>query len=189
MMTRIADTFAGCARDRRAALVTYVMAGDPDPVTAQAVVNALPAAGADIIELGMPFSDPMADGEAIQQAGLRALKAGMSLKGTLETAKRFRETNNSTPIVVMGYYNPIYVYGVDRFLADCKTHGVDGLIVVDLPPEMDEELWHSRPEGRNCLHSPCNADDGRQAPAEGAEKYVRLCLLCLHDRDHRRKDR
>ncbi len=140
MTTRIADTFAACARDHRAALVTYVMAGDPDPVTAQAIVNALPGAGADIIELGMPFSDPMADGEAIQQAGLRALKAGMSLAGTLETARRFRETNTTTPVIVMGYYNPIYVYGVDRFLTDAKASGVDGLIIVDLPPEMDEEL-------------------------------------------------
>jgi len=140
MTTRIADCFAACAREKRAALVTYVMAGDPDPSTAQQIVEALPAAGADIIELGMPFSDPMADGEAIQQAGLRALKAGMSLKGTLETARRFRETNAVTPIVVMGYYNPIYVYGVERFLVDAKASGVDGLIIVDLPPEMDEEL-------------------------------------------------
>lgn len=140
MTTRIADCFAACAREKRAALVTYVMAGDPDPLTAQQIVEALPAAGADIIELGMPFSDPMADGEAIQQAGLRALKAGMSLKGTLETARRFRATNVVTPIVMMGYYNPIYVYGVERFLADAKAAGVDGLIVVDLPPEMDEEL-------------------------------------------------
>jgi tryptophan synthase alpha chain len=140
MTTRIADCFAACAREKRAALVTYVMAGDPDPLTAQQIVEALPAAGADIIELGMPFSDPMADGEAIQQAGLRALKAGMSLKGTLETARRFRETNAVTPIVVMGYYNPIYVYGVERFLVDAKASGVDGLIIVDLPPEMDEEL-------------------------------------------------
>ncbi len=140
MTTRIADCFAACAREKRAALVTYVMAGDPDPLTAQQIVEALPAAGADIIELGMPFSDPMADGEAIQQAGLRALKAGMSLKGTLATARRFRETNDVTPIVMMGYYNPIYIYGVERFLVDAKAAGVDGLIVVDLPPEMDEEL-------------------------------------------------
>jgi tryptophan synthase alpha chain len=140
MTTRIADTFSACARDQRAALVTYVMAGDPDPETAQAIVDALPAAGADIIELGMPFSDPMADGEAIQQAGLRALKAGMSLAGTLETARRFRSANQTTPVIVMGYYNPIYVYGVDRFLTDAKASGVDGLIIVDLPPEMDEEL-------------------------------------------------
>jgi tryptophan synthase alpha chain len=140
MTSRITDTFAAAKREKRAVLVTYVMAGDPDPVTAQAIVDALPAAGADIIELGMPFSDPMADGEAIQQAGLRALKAGMSLKGTLETARRFRQTNTTTPVVMMGYYNPIYVYGVERFLADAKASGIDGLIIVDLPPEMDEEL-------------------------------------------------
>ncbi len=140
MTSRIADRFALCARESRAALVTYVMAGDPDPETAQAIVDALPAAGADIIELGMPFSDPMADGPVIQAAGLRALKAGMSLAGTLATAKRFREKDDATPIVVMGYYNPIYVYGVDRFLKDARAAGVDGLIVVDLPPEMDAEL-------------------------------------------------
>ncbi len=140
MTQRIADRFAACAREGRAALVTYVMAGDPDPLTAQALVDALPAAGADVIELGMPFSDPMADGPSIQAAGLRALKAGMSLKGTLETARRFREKDQATPIVMMGYYNPIYIYGVERFLADAKASGIDGLIVVDLPPEMDGEL-------------------------------------------------
>jgi tryptophan synthase alpha chain len=140
MTTRIADRFALCARENRAALVTYVMAGDPDPATAQAIVDALPATGADIIELGMPFSDPMADGEVIQAAGLRALNAGMSLAGTLATAARFREKDDATPIIVMGYYNPIYIYGVDRFLADAKVAGVDGLIIVDLPPEMDSEL-------------------------------------------------
>ncbi len=140
MTIRFTSCFAALARENRAALVTYVMAGDPDPVTAQAIVDALPAAGADIIELGMPFSDPMADGETIQQAGLRALKAGMSLKGTLATAARFREKNDTTPIVIMGYYNPIYVYGVDQFLIDAKASGVDGLIIVDLPPEMDTEL-------------------------------------------------
>jgi tryptophan synthase alpha chain len=140
MTQRITSCFAALSRENRAALVTYVMAGDPDPLTAQAIVDALPAAGADIIELGMPFSDPMADGEAIQQAGLRALKAGMDLKGTLATAAKFREKNNTTPIVVMGYYNPIYVYGVDKFLIDAKASGVDGLIIVDLPPEMDAEL-------------------------------------------------
>ncbi len=133
MTQRIADRFAACAREGRAALVTYVMAGDPDPLTAQALVDALPAAGADVIELGMPFSDPMADGPSIQAAGLRALKAGMSLKGTLETARRFREKDQATPVVMMGYYNPIYIYGVERFLADAKASGIDGLIVVDLP--------------------------------------------------------
>jgi tryptophan synthase alpha chain len=140
MTTRIADRFALCARENRAALVTYVMAGDPDPATAQAIVDALPAAGADIIELGMPFSDPMADGEVIQAAGLRALNGGMSLAGTLATAARFRTKDDATPIIIMGYYNPIYIYGVERFLADAKAAGVDGLIIVDLPPEMDTEL-------------------------------------------------
>jgi tryptophan synthase alpha chain len=140
MTNRIADRFALCAHQGRAALVTYVMAGDPDPLTAQEIIDALPAAGADIIELGMPFSDPMADGEVIQAAGLRALKAGMTLAGTLATARAFRIHDPATPIVVMGYYNPIYVYGVDRFLRDAKAAGVDGLIVVDLPPEMDAEL-------------------------------------------------
>jgi tryptophan synthase alpha chain len=140
MTSRIADRFALCAREQRAALVTYVMAGDPDPLTAQAIVDALPAAGADIIELGMPFSDPMADGEVIQAAGLRALNAGMTLAGTLATARNFRQKDDATPIIVMGYYNPIYIYGVERFLQDAKAAGVDGLIVVDLPPEMDSEL-------------------------------------------------
>ncbi|MFM9975458.1 MAG: tryptophan synthase subunit alpha [Beijerinckiaceae bacterium] len=140
MTIRITNAFAAAKLENRAILVTYVMAGDPDPETAQAIVDALPAAGADIIELGMPFSDPMADGEVIQQAGLRALKAGMSLKGTLETARRFRTKNETTPLVMMGYYNPIYIYGVERFLLDAKASGIDGLIIVDLPPEMDEEL-------------------------------------------------
>jgi tryptophan synthase alpha chain len=140
MTSRIADRFALCARENRAALVTYVMAGDPDPATAQAIVDALPAAGADIIELGMPFSDPMADGEVIQAAGLRALNAGMTLAGTLATARSFRLKDAATPVIVMGYYNPIYIYGVERFLKDAKAAGVDGLIVVDLPPEMDAEL-------------------------------------------------
>jgi tryptophan synthase alpha chain len=140
MTSRIADRFDLCAREERAALVTYVMAGDPDPLTAQEIIDALPAAGADIIELGMPFSDPMADGEVIQAAGLRALKAGMSLAGTLGTSRAFRIHDKTTPIVVMGYYNPIYVYGVERFLRDAKAAGVDGLIIVDLPPEMDAEL-------------------------------------------------
>jgi tryptophan synthase alpha chain len=140
MTHRISNTFKAAKHENRAVLVTYVMAGDPDPATAQALVDALPAAGADIIELGMPFSDPMADGETIQQSGLRALKAGMSLAGTLETARKFRLKNQTTPLVVMGYYNPIYIYGVDKFLKDAIAAGIDGLIVVDLPPEMDNEL-------------------------------------------------
>ena len=116
------------------------MGGDPDLYTSLAVMKALPAAGSDVIELGMPFSDPMADGPSIQAAGLRSLNAGQTLNKTLELARKFRETDNETPIVMMGYYNPIYIHGVEQFLADAKDAGVDGLIVVDLPPEMDAEL-------------------------------------------------
>lgn len=140
MTSRIPARFAANAAQGRASLVTFITAGDPDPATSLAIVKALPTAGADVIELGMPFSDPMADGPAIQWSSMRALKNGMTLKGTLQMARAFREGNADTPIVLMGYYNPIYVYGVDRFLADAKTAGVDGLIVVDLPPEEDAEL-------------------------------------------------
>ena len=140
MMTRIDQCFARTRAEGRAALVTFVMAGDPDPVTSLDLVRALPKAGADIIELGMPFTDPMADGPLIQAAGLRALKAGMSLKKTLALVDAFRTSDSTTPIVLMGYFNPIYVYGVERFLVDAKAAGVDGLIVVDLPPEEDDEL-------------------------------------------------
>jgi tryptophan synthase alpha chain len=140
MTTRIDQCFAALAADRRAGLVTFVMAGDPDLATSLALLNALPAAGADLVELGMPFTDPMADGPAIQAAGLRALQAGTTLKKTLALVAEFRAGNATTPLVLMGYYNPIYVYGVERFLADAKAAGVDGLIVVDLPPEEDEEL-------------------------------------------------
>ena len=138
--TRIDARFAACAGEGRAALVTFVMGGDPDPETSLKLLKALPAAGADVIEVGMPFTDPMADGPSIQAAGLRALHDGMSLKKTLKLVTDFRESDADTPIVLMGYYNPIYVYGVERFLADAKTAGVDGLIVVDLPPEEDAEL-------------------------------------------------
>jgi tryptophan synthase alpha chain len=140
MTTRIDARFSDLAAQGRAALVTFVMAGDPDPETSLAIVSALPKAGADVIELGMPFTDPMADGPAIQAAGLRALKGGMTLKKTLKLVTDFRRHDEKTPIVLMGYYNPIYVYGVPKFLDDAKTAGVDGLIVVDLPPEEDEEL-------------------------------------------------
>ena len=140
MTTRIDRRMARLKGEGRPALVTYFMGGDPDYETSLSIMKALPRAGADIIELGMPFSDPMADGPAIQAAGLRALKAGQTLAKTLSMAADFRETDDETPIVVMGYYNPIYIYGVDRFLEDAKKSGVDGLIVVDLPPEMDEEL-------------------------------------------------
>ena len=163
------------------------MAGDPDlDDLARRSSKALPEAGADIIELGMPFTDPMADGPAIQAAGLRALKAGMTLKKTLELVREFRKGDDATPIVLMGYYNPIYIYGVDRFLADAKAAGVDGLIVVDLPPEEDDELCLPALQGRAQLHPPGDADDRRQAPAGGAREHLGLRLLCLDHRHHRR---
>ncbi|MEH3145561.1 MAG: tryptophan synthase subunit alpha [Methylobacterium frigidaeris] len=140
MTTRLDDAFARCRAEKRAALVTYVMAGDPDLDTSLAVLNALPEAGADIVELGLPFTDPMADGPAIQAAGLRALRGGQTLEKTLDVVRRFREGNTRTPVVLMGYYNPIYIYGVERFLEAAAEAGIDGLIVVDLPPEEDDEL-------------------------------------------------
>ncbi|WP_127090242.1 tryptophan synthase subunit alpha [Aquabacter cavernae] len=138
--TRIAARFKALAAEGRPGLVTFITAGDPDGETSLAILKALPGAGADIIEVGVPFTDPMADGPAIQAAGLRALKAGQTLAKTLAMVSAFREGDDATPIVLMGYYNPIYVYGVDRFLADARAAGVDGLIIVDLPPEEDDEL-------------------------------------------------
>jgi tryptophan synthase alpha chain len=140
MTTRIDTRFAELRAQGRAALVTFLTAGDPDGETSLALIKALPKAGADVIELGMPFTDPMADGPAIQASSQRALKAGQTLKKTLAMVRAFRKADDATPIVLMGYYNPIYVFGVERFLAEAKTAGVDGLIVVDLPPEEDEEL-------------------------------------------------
>ncbi len=140
MTKRLEDAFARARTEKRAALVTYIMAGDPDRETARAILNALPAAGADIVEFGIPFTDPMADGPAIQAAGLRALAGGQTLKKTLADIADFRSRNSTTPIVLMGYYNPVYIYGVDAFLTDAKAAGVDGLIIVDLPPEEDSEL-------------------------------------------------
>ena len=137
---RIDRRFATLNKQGRAALVTFTMAGDPDYATSLAILKALPKAGADVIELGMPFTDPTADGPAIQAAGLRALRAGQDMKKTLAAVRDFRAGDDATPIVLMGYYNPIYIYGVERFLADAKAAGVDGLIVVDLPPEEDSEL-------------------------------------------------
>jgi tryptophan synthase alpha chain len=137
---RIDRRFAALNEQGRAALVTFAMAGDPDYATSLAILKALPKAGADVIELGMPFTDPMADGPAIQAAGLRALRAGQNMKKTLAAVRDFRAGEDATPIVLMGYYNPIYIYGVERFLTDAKAAGVDGLIVVDLPPEEDSEL-------------------------------------------------
>jgi len=140
MPQRLDQCFTKLAVERRPALVTYVMAGDPDGATSQKILEALPDAGADVIELGMAFTDPMADGPAIQAAGLRALKAGQTLRKTLAMVARFRKTDAKTPVVLMGYFNPIYVYGVETFLRDAASAGVDGLIVVDCPPEEDDEI-------------------------------------------------
>src|SRR5712672_2248382 len=140
MTTRIDTRFAELKREGRAAFVTFLIAGDPVLKTSLDIIKALPAAGADIIEIGMPFTDPMADGPAIQASGLRALKAGTTLKKTIALVHDFRCGDDTTPIILMGYYNPIYIYGVDRFLADAKAAGVDGLILVDMPAEEDDEL-------------------------------------------------
>jgi tryptophan synthase alpha chain len=138
--TRIDRRFAALKKEGRPALVTFVTAGDPDHDTSLAIIKALPKAGADLIEIGMPFSDPMADGPAVQASGQRALKSGQTLKRTLAMVEQFRATDPDTPIILMGYYNPIYSYGNERFLNDAKAAGVDGLIIVDLPPEADDEL-------------------------------------------------
>lgn len=138
--TRLDKRFAELAQAGEKAFIAFITAGDPDLETSLALLEGLPGAGADVIELGIPFTDPMADGPAIQAASQRALKAGQTLTKTLEMVAKFRRTDTTTPIVLMGYYNPIYIYGVDRFLADAKSAGVDGLIIVDLPPEEDSEL-------------------------------------------------
>ena len=137
---RIARRFAALEAEGRGGLVTFVTAGDPDRATSEAILRGLPGAGADVIEIGMPFTDPMADGPAIQASSQRAIAAGITLPQIVEMVRAFRRQDEETPLVLMGYYNPIYSYGVDRFLADAKAAGVDGLIVVDLPPEEDEEL-------------------------------------------------
>ena len=166
MSTRIDARFAELARQGRSAFVTYMMAGDPDPKTSLDIIKSLPKAGADIIELGVPFTDPMADGPSIQAAGLRALKAGMTLKKTLEMVRDFRKDDDATPIVLMGYYNPIYIYGVDKFLADAKTAGVDGLIIVDLPPEEDDELClPAMKAGLNFIRLATPTTDDKRLPA------------------------
>jgi tryptophan synthase alpha chain len=166
MTTRIDARFAQLKKEGRSAFVTFLMAGDPDPETSLAIVKALPQAGADILEIGMPFTDPMADGPSIQAAGLRALKAGMTLKKTLAMVRAFREGDNATPLVLMGYYNPIYIYGVDRFLSDAKTAGVDGLIIVDLPPEEDSELcMPALKAGLNFIRLATPTTDDKRLPA------------------------
>ncbi|EAS49071.1 tryptophan synthase (alpha chain) [Aurantimonas manganoxydans SI85-9A1] len=166
MTTRIEDRFRALKEEGRPAFVTFVMAGDPDHETALEIARALPAAGADIIELGMPFSDPMADGPAIQKAGLRALQAGESLKKTLSLVRAFREGDQTTPIILMGYFNPIYIYGVERFVPDALAAGVDGLIVVDLPPEMDDELClPALQSGLNFIRLATPTTDDKRLPA------------------------
>lgn len=166
MTARMDQRFATLAREGRAALVTFTMAGDPDPKTSLAILKQLPKAGADVIELGMPFTDPMADGPAIQAGGLRALNAGQTMVKTLAMVRAFRKSDSATPIVLMGYYNPIYIYGVTKFLADAKAAGVDGLIVVDLPPEEDAELCLPALEaGLNFIRLATPTTDDKRLPA------------------------
>ena len=166
MATRIDKKFAELKRERRAGLVAFITAGDPDHDTSLAVLKGLPGAGADIIELGMPFSDPMADGPAIQASSQRALRAGQTMRKTLAMVSAFRAADDTTPIVLMGYYNPIYVYPVDRFIADAAKAGVDGLIVVDMPPEEDAELRPQASEaGLNFIRLATPTTDAKRLPA------------------------
>jgi tryptophan synthase alpha chain len=166
MTTRIDARFAALRAARRSGLVTFVTAGDPDYDTSRAVLHALPKAGADLIELGMPFSDPMADGPVIQASGQRALRSGQTMVKTLAMVRDFRRGDGDTPLVLMGYYNPIYAYGNARFLADAKAAGVDGLIVVDLPPEADDELClPARAAGLNFVRLAAPTTDAKRLPA------------------------
>ena len=164
-MTRIDDTFARLKAEGKKAFVSYIMAGDPDVATAQAVMNGLPAAGVDIIELGLPFTDPMADGPTIQLAGQRALEGGMTVDATLQMVRDFRKTDQKTPVVLMGYYNPIYSRGVDLFLSQATEAGIDGLIVVDLPPEEDAELCiPAQKAGLNFIRLATPTTDAKRLP-------------------------
>ncbi|MBO9444277.1 tryptophan synthase subunit alpha [Ruegeria sp. R14_0] len=164
-MTRIDAKFAALKEQGKKAFVAYIMAGDPDFETSLEIVKGLPGAGVDVIELGLPFTDPMADGPTIQAAGQRALDGGMTLQRTLDLARAFRETDNTTPIVLMGYYNPIYSRGVEKFLIDAKEAGIDGLIVVDLPPEEDEELClPAQAAGLNFIRLATPTTDDKRLP-------------------------
>jgi tryptophan synthase alpha chain len=166
MVARIDRRFERLAAERRAAFVAFIMAGDPDPETSLDLLKALPAAGADIVELGMPFTDPMADGPPVQAAGLRALKAGQTLRATLAMVAVFRAGDADTPVLLMGYFNPIYVYGVEPFLRDAQAAGVDGLIVVDCPPEEDDELClPARRQGLSFVRLATPTTDENRLPA------------------------
>ncbi len=164
-MTRIDAKFAQLKGEGKKAFVAYVMAGDPDFERSLEIVKGLPGAGVDVIELGLPFTDPMADGPTIQMAGQRALASGMTLQKTLDLAAEFRKGDDTTPIVLMGYYNPIYNRGVDQFLVDAKAAGIDGLIVVDLPPEEDEELClPAQAAGLNFIRLATPTTDDKRLP-------------------------
>lgn len=166
MSTRIEKRFENLSNEGRSALVTFITAGDPDTETSLKILQGLPGAGADVIELGMPFSDPMADGPAIQASSQRALGAGQNMIKTLQMVRDFRAGDQETPIVLMGYYNPIYIYGVERFLVDAKEAGVDGMIVVDLPPECDDELCiPSMKAGINFIRLATPTTDNNRLPA------------------------
>src|SRR4030095_8155720 len=166
MSTRIDRRFAELKEQGRAALVTFLTAGDPDPDTSLAILRAIPAAGADVVEFGMPFTDPMADGPAIQMSSQRALKAGQTPKKTLDMVRAFRQGDDATPLVLMGYYNPIYIYGVDRFLRDAKSAGVDGLIVVALAPAEAAELClPALKAGLNFIRLATPTTDDKRLPA------------------------
>ena len=174
-MSRIARRFEALKKENRAGLVAYLVAGDPDLETSARIFEAAAAAGADLIEIGMPFSDPMADGPAIQAGGLRALKAGMTLRKTLAMARRMRERDADTPYVVMGYYNPIYRYGAEAFVKDAMAAGIDGAIVVDLPPEEDEELSApARAAGFDLIRLATPTSDDKRLPTVvgGASGFI-----------------
>ncbi len=174
-MSRIAPRFEALRREGRAGLVTYVMAGDPDATTTAAILAGLPAAGADIIELGMPFSDPMADGPAIQAAGLRALAGGMTLAGTLDLVRGFRAGDAETPLVLMGYFNVVFAYGAERFMRDARAAGADGVIIVDLPPEEAAEAApQAAAQGLDFIRLATPTSDDRRLPRilEGASGFI-----------------
>lgn len=186
-MSRLQTRFAQLKQENRAALVTFVTAGDPDYASSLEILKGLPAAGADVIELGMPFTDPMADGPAIQLANIRALEGGQTLARTLQMVREFRSGDSETPLVLMGYFNPIHHYGVERFIAEAKEVGVDGLIVVDLPPEHNEDLCHPAQAAGLDFIPPDHPDHWRPAPADGARRQFRVRLLRVGGRRHRRQ--